>query len=340
MKTALSLLVLLVAPLLSGGEVKKNTVATYGDVSISAEELDRVVGNRLMRIRTEEYNIRKAALEELISERLVAAEAKRRGMTPAELLQAEVDGKVPVPSAAEVEPFYEGTKERYGNLPKDEAIQMIVDGMRRQKSTARLMEFHRELREAAKVRLTLDVPRIALKADGPARGNADAPVTIVMFSDFECTFCGRAAATVRQLESKYPNDVKVVYRDFPLPNHRGAPRAAEAAHCAGDQGKYWEMNERIFSKAGSVAEADLRRYAVELELDLGKWAGCLDGGAHTATWKAAHAEGVAAGVQSTPTFFINGRMIAGAAPYESFAKVVEEELARTERKAERRQAMR
>src|SRR5215212_1867698 len=255
MKAALSLLMLLVAHLLSGGELKKNAVvATYGDVSVSAEELDRAVGNRLMRIRTEEYNVRRAALEELISERLVAAEAERRGITPAELLKAEVDGKVPVPSAAEVEPFYEGTKERYGNLPKDEAIQMIVDGMRRQKASTRLMEFHRQLREAAKVQMTLDVPRIELKADGPTRGKAAAPVTIVMFSDFECTYCGRAVATIKQLESRYPNEVKVVYRDFPLPSHRGAPRAAEAAYCAGDQGKYWEMNERIFSKAGAVAE--------------------------------------------------------------------------------------
>lgn len=323
---AVALLVVLPA---RGGDAKKSTspVATYGDVAISAEELDRAVGNRLMRVRTDEYNIRRAALDELISERLVAAEAKRRGITVEELLKIEVDGKVRASTPAEVEPFYQGVKDRYGNMPKEEAIQQIIDGMRRQQSVARLEAFHRELRDKANVRVALVPPRIELAADGPSRGEAAAPVTIVMFSDFECPFCGRAAATIRKIENEYAGKVRVVYRDFPLPSHRGAPRAAEAAYCAGDQGKYWEMNERLFSKGGAVGESDIRRFATELQLDPQQFAGCLDSGAHTQTWKAAYAEGLAVGVQSTPTFFINGRLMAGAAPYESFARVIDEELA-------------
>jgi len=322
-------LALLIAPVILGGEAKRpEAVASYGDVSITAEELDRAMGNRLMRIRTDEYNVRRSVLDELIAGHLVQAEAKRRGVTAAELLKAEVGAKVVTPAAAEVESFYEAAKERYGNLGKDEAIEQIIDGMRRQKSAARLAAFHRQLSEAANVRVMLEPPRLQLAAAGPTRGKGGAPVTIVEYSDFECPFCGRAAATIRKVESEYAGEVKVVYRDFPLPGHRGAPRAAEAAHCAGDQGKYWEMNDRLFSKGGAISESDIRRFASELQLDPQQFTACLDSGKHAATWKAAQAEGMAVGVQSTPTFFINGRMIAGAAPYELFAKVIDEELER------------
>src|SRR5215212_3725102 len=147
-------LALLIAPIILAGEAKRpETVASYGDVSITAQELDRAMGNRLMRIRTDEYNLRRSVLDELIAEQLVQSEAKRRGVTAAELLKVEVDAKVVTPAAADVESFYEAARERYGNLGKDEAIQQIIDGMRQQKSAARLTEFHRQLRDAANVRV-------------------------------------------------------------------------------------------------------------------------------------------------------------------------------------------
>jgi protein-disulfide isomerase len=322
--------VLAAFPLLGGGAKKSAapSVATVGGVAVTAEELDAIVGNRLMRVRTDEYNIRRDALEELITERLLKAEAQRRGTTVDDLLKAEVDAKIVTPAPSEVEGFYEGTKERFGNATKEEAVAQIIEGMRRQKANARLMEYHRELRDAANVRITLEPPRIALAVDGPARGKADAPVTIVEYSDFECPFCGRAAATVKKIESTYGDRVRIVFRDFPLPIHRGAPRAAEAAYCAGDQSKYWEMNERLFTKGGAISDADIRRFAAELRLDSQQFTQCLDSGKHTATWKAAHAEGLKIGVQSTPTFFVNGRMVPGAAPFEAFARIIDDELSR------------
>ena len=331
MKTSRVLVLILsivvwIVPLARGADQK--VVATLGEAAITAADLDRAVGNRLMRARTDEYNIRRAVLDELVANKLLAAEAKRRGMTVDDLLKQEVDAKVVVPALADIEPFYEATKERYGNVAKDDAIRQIFESMQRQKSAARRADFVRQLREAAHVRVALDPPRIELPVTGPTRGKAGAPVTIVEYSDFECPFCGRATSTMRKVLDQYSGSVQVIYRDFPLPSHRGAARAAEAAHCAGDQGKYWEMNDRLFAKGGAITDGDIRKAALELQLDEKELAACLDSGKHTATWKASQAEGESAGVQSTPTFFINGRMIAGAAPYEMFAQVIDDELTR------------
>ncbi|HKO54643.1 MAG TPA: SurA N-terminal domain-containing protein, partial [Thermoanaerobaculia bacterium] len=126
-------LLLLAAPALLAAS---DSVAVIGKQTVTQAELDQAVGSRMMRIRTEEYNIRKTALDDLIAERLLAAEAARRHITVEELLKTEVGGKITVPTAAEVEPFYEGTKERFGGS-KEEAVQQIIDGMRRQRIATR-----------------------------------------------------------------------------------------------------------------------------------------------------------------------------------------------------------
>ena len=133
---------------------------------------------------------------------------------------------------------------------------------------------------------------------------------------------------MEKLQEKYGDKVRVVFRDYPLVSHRTAPRAAEAAHCADEQAMFWEMHDRLFSKTGPVAEADIRKYASDIGLDLPKFSACLDSGKHTQTWKDAQADGAKAGVGSTPTFFVNGRMVVGAAPSEAFAAVIDEELER------------
>ncbi|HEV7922462.1 MAG TPA: thioredoxin domain-containing protein [Thermoanaerobaculia bacterium] len=308
-------------------------VAIIGKQTLSQAELDQAVGTRLMRLRTEEYNIRKTALDDLIAERLLATEAARRNITVEELLKTEVGGKIEVPTAAEVEPFYDGTKERFGGS-KEEAIAQIIEGMKRQRIAARTAEFVKSLREAAGVKVLLAPPRAKVDAAGPTRGSEVAPVTIVEFSDFECPFCSRANATMKKIEQKYGENVKFVFLDYPLPIHRTAPRAAAAARCAADQGKFWEMHDRFFSKnGGPVQDADIRKYATESGVDMTRFSTCLDSGKYADTWKEGQAAGSKVGVQSTPTFFVNGRMVVGAAPLESFTSVIDEELARTKKTA-------
>jgi len=322
-------IIVIASPLLFGADAHKPSavVATIAGAAVSEDDVAAAVGNRLMRIRTEEYNIRRAALEEIIANKLLEAEAARRHITLDDLLKTEVDSKASIPAASDIEPFYEGTKDRFGNMPKEEAMQQIADGMHRQKLAQRRSELVRSLRAAAGVKVMLDPPRAQVAAIGPARGNAGAAITIVEFSDFECPFCSKVTSTLHRLQDAYGDKVRIVFRDYPLVGHRGAGRAAEAAHCAEEQGKFWEMHDRLYSKGGGpIAETDIQQFAAAIALDREKFSACLASGRFTETWKTSQAEGAKLGVNSTPTFFVNGRMMSGAAPYEAFAKIIDEEL--------------
>jgi protein-disulfide isomerase len=316
------------APPVAGGN-GTGGVAIVAGQAVTEQELSAAVGNKLLRVKTEEFNIRRASLDEIIANRVLRAEAARRNIPVDELLRIEVESKVTIPSPADLESFYEGTKERFAGVGKDEAIKQIGDGMRRQQAAKKRNAFVQSLRAAAGVSVFLEPPRVDVKPEGPVRGNPAAPVTIVEFSDFECTFCSRAVETLHKVRGAYGDKVRIVYRDFPLPGHRGAAKAAEAAHCAEEQGKFWEMHDRLFAKSGAQqTETELRKAGADVGLDDAALSRCLASGKYAPAWKSSQEEGTRVGVSFTPTFFINGRMIAGAAPYEIFAAVVDEEIDR------------
>jgi len=160
----------------------------------------------------------------------------------------------------------------------------------------------------------------------PYRGAAYAPVTIIEYSDFQCPFCSRAAGTMDQLLQEYPGQIKLIYMNFPLGFHENAQKAAEAFECAADQGKAFEMHDKMFANQQSLSVTDLKRYASELGMDTARFSICLDTGAKAPTVQAQIDAGVAAGVQGTPTFFINGKKIVGSQPLSVFKAAVDEEL--------------
>jgi protein-disulfide isomerase len=342
MRTTISmtLVLLLAVPLFAGsGKSVSQPVATIGTVAVTEDELDAAVGAKLTRILTDQYNVKKSVLDELIATKLLEAEAARRKLTVEALLEQEVAGKIAEPQLADIEPIYDGVRERFPNMTKDQALAEIASSMRNSRMAARRGEFLRELRTAAGVKVNLKPPRVAVKAEGPSRGGGtDAPVTIVGFSDFECTFCGRAVETIQRVEKTYGDKVRIVFRDYPLPSHRGAKRAAEAAHCANEQGKFWQMHDKLFTKGGNIVDADIFQYAKQIELDEVKFNTCLTSGTFKDAWKPSYDEGARVGVQSTPTFFINGRLIVGAAGYDAFARVIDEELAAAQVQAEKPEA--
>jgi protein-disulfide isomerase len=166
-------------------------------------------------------------------------------------------------------------------------------------------------------------------ATGPSKGPENAPITIVEFSDFQCPYCARAEPTVKDLMEleKYKGKIRLVYRDYPLEFHKLAPKASEAAHCAGDQGKYWEMHGRLFAATPKLEVTDLKAYARELALDAGRFDKCLDSGEKAKVVADHFKAGADAGVRGTPAFFINGRLISGAQPLEAFKTIIDAELA-------------
>lgn len=162
-------------------------------------------------------------------------------------------------------------------------------------------------------------------SDSPSRGPADAPVTIVMFSDFECPYCDEALATVASVEAEYAGQIRFVYKAMPLNTHPNALTAALIGHSARAQGKFWEWHDRVFSGRG-IDELTLDRYVAELELDRERVARELDELAYAPAVRADLRAAKRLGLRSTPVFFINGRMLAGARSKGVFSHMVEQEL--------------
>jgi protein-disulfide isomerase len=207
---------------------------------------------------------------------------------------------------------------------------LITRFLDQQARTAARAELIAELRKAGpEIRVALESPRHEITVDpaDPSRGNAAAPVTIIEYSDFQCPYCRQASPTLRRIQDTYGDKVRVVWKDFPLTEiHPQAFKAAEAAHCAGEQGRYWEYHDRLFSNQAALQIDALKAHAAEMKLDNGRFATCLDTSKFAERVRDGVASGTRLGVTSTPTLYINGRMLAGAYPYETIAAIIDEEL--------------
>lgn len=156
------------------------------------------------------------------------------------------------------------------------------------------------------------------------RGDANAQITMIEFSDFECPFCKIHKATVDKILNDYQGKVRLVFRHFPLTMlHPNAQKDAEASECASEQGKFWEMHDKIFAATPPLTVDILKSYAKDLKLDTTKFNDCLDSGKYASKVNAMAGEGQAAGVTGTPATFVNGQLIKGALPYESFKQIID-----------------
>jgi len=174
---------------------------------------------------------------------------------------------------------------------------------------------------------TPTVADIEVGSDEFIRGDENAPVTLVEWSDFECSYCSRLMPIMEQILEDYDGQVKLVYRHFPLSFHTNAQKAAEASECAGDQDNFWEMHDIIFENQSAITVSDLKGYATELGLNASTFNDCLDNGTHEQKVLDDFTEGTTVGVQGTPATFVNGTMVSGAQPYESFAAAIDAALA-------------
>ena len=169
-----------------------------------------------------------------------------------------------------------------------------------------------------------------LADDDAVLGEDNAPVTIVEFSDYECPFCGKFhQQTLPQINENYikTGKVKLIYRDFPLGFHQQAQKAAEAAECAGEQNKYYEMHDKLFIDGVQGGVESFKKFAANIGLDTNKFNSCLDSGAMASEIQKDMSDGAQYGVTGTPGFFINGQLVSGAQPYQVFAQAIEQALA-------------
>jgi protein-disulfide isomerase len=285
--------------------------------------------DQLLALKRQEYEIRKTALDALIDQKLIEAEAARRGISPTVLYGREVAARAKEPTDGEIDSFWLAQRDRIAR-PLAEVKPQMKLALKLARLNELRLNFVATLRRKAKIAILLEAPRVEVASD-PARlkGPADAPVRIVEFSDYECPFCRSEEPVVKEVLAKYGDRVSLAYRDFPLTQiHPRAQLAAEASRCAAAEGKFWEYHDRLFTQPAKLEPADLTEHARLAGLDLAKFSACLDGRKQQDAVGKDADEGHDAGVDGTPAFFINGIYFNGAQPASVFEKIIDDELAR------------
>lgn len=307
-------------------------VATVGGHEISRSELEKHVRAQLIEIENKRYEALKKGLDELVSEQLLKQEAAAQKTTVEELFSANVTSKLKDPSDEEIQNVYDANKRQLGGAELDTVKPQIIQYLKGRQAAELTQNYIGELKKKHKTTIALEPPVIEVATgDRPSRGGgADAPVTIVAFSDYECPFCKRAEGIIEQVMSTYGDKVRYFHRDYPLPFHQHAHAAAEAARCANEQGKFWEYHTALF-KSNGLSDDKFKELADQVGLDRKKFDECVSSHKYKDAVDADIEAGAEVGVNGTPAFFINGRLLSGAQPLEAFKEVIDSEI---ERKAD------
>lgn len=327
------------APASGGGassdEAAGTVVASWKGGQLTLAEVDASAEGQLKSMELEflqnRYNLRRQARESMVIEKILELEAAERGLADVDaLIELEVESRVSPATDAEIEQFYRVMQRQLRGASLESVRELIAAEVQNQKKQQRFSEWLPELKEKWGVTGAVpfpDLPRIEVSVDDdPSMGPDDAPVTIVQFAEYQCPYCGTARETVEKVMAEYEGKVRMVYRDFPLGFHDRAVPAAVAANCAGEQGKYWEMHNKLMDDQRSLEDATFQAYARQLELDLKAFETCQADPAQAAEVQADLEDGQQAGVSGTPAFFINGIMISGAQPFEQFQVIIDKEL--------------
>jgi protein-disulfide isomerase len=299
-------------------------IAQVGGQKLTLRDLQQEQGGKLLQARYQYYMNERKALDQVIDDKLLEMEAKNRQLSVDDLLKTVVYKDIKDPTEDQLQVYYEGLE----STDSYEAVrQQILDHIRELRHDKARASFVKQLRDNARVQVLLEPPLIDVNVkDAYEKGPKTSPVTLVEFADYECPYCQKITPELQKLEKEYAGRLAVIYKDFPLPMHHTSEKAAEAARCAGEQGKFWEYHDVLFySKQTQVA--DLKAHARVLRLDGDRFDKCLDDGAETANVKKDLEEAHQLGLTGTPSFFVNGHFFSGAADYAVLKEMVDMELA-------------
>ncbi len=305
------------------GEKPLQVVARVSGADLTLSDLQQFEGGKLLQAEFQYYLNERKALEELIDNRLLADEARKKGIPLEQLLETEVYKNVKDPTEDQLEVYYEGldTQDSFQSV-HDDVLQHIRE-LRRGKARAAYVE---QLRKQAEIHIELLPPSAQVDiAKAYARGSASAPVVLVEFADYQCPYCQKVNTQIQQLKKEYGDKLTVVYKDFPLPMHHGSEKAAEASRCAGEQGKFWEYHDVLFYSKLTELDA-LKEHARVLKLDGDRFDTCLDSGAEAAAVKKDLDEAKSLGLTGTPSFFVNGHFFSGVVDYAALKDIVNQQL--------------
>jgi protein-disulfide isomerase len=332
------LTVSLAAPLAHAAD--DSPVASIDGQSVPAQELGSRTSSRLSQLERmrdkslrqvnltyerERSDVIEKELNALLDDRVLSLEATAKKSTPEGLKSAV---KVPEVTDAQIRNFYDANKGQL-DQPLEKVSAAIKDFLQKQAKDTAQKTYIAALRAKHKVKVNLEPLRETVEAVGPQRGPDNAPITMVVFSDFECPFCGRFSPVIKDTMAKYPNQIRLVYRHLPLTSlHPNAQHAAEAAVCAQNQGKFWEMHDLMFAEQSRLGDEELKEKAKRLGLDSKSFDECLTGGQARDVVRKDVEAAEQLGIGGTPFSFINGRFINGAALAVDLGVMVDDELRR------------
>jgi len=306
---------------------------TYGQLQATIQpkldEHQKLHENELKRLELSYQRARETFIEgevsKLLDEQALDLEAASRKTTPEALTSAIKS--VPV-TDAEVQSFYDSQREEISR-PFASIEPKIRQYLQNQADERSHRQYLDSLRAKYNAFVIMEPRREQVDAAGPERGPSNAPVTIVEFADFQCPYCGRLAPVLKQLLTTYPTQVRLIYRYYPLATiHPHAQQAAEAAVCASNQSKFWQMHDTLFAEQSSLDLAALKDKAARLGLDAKQFDDCLSSGAGAGVIAADVAAGENLGIEATPATFVNGRFVDGAVSLEQMTALVNDELRR------------
>jgi protein-disulfide isomerase len=311
----------------AGGALDGSTevVAEVGSHKVTRAELEQKEAAKLLKVRSAYYLAEREALNQLIDDYLLEEKAGLEHLTVAELVKRDIESKVQDPTEDQLHVYYEGvgTDEPYSAVREK-----ILTYIHQRRVAALRADYVRSLRDQAGVLVSLAAPTADVAIDGaPIQGVREAPVKIIEFADYECPYCQQVHPLLKKLEQEFDGKIAIAFKDFPLPMHSRATKAAEATRCAGAQGKYWELHDSLFEHAGHLEVPQLKEYAQALQLDMEKFDKCLDSGEQAAAVQKDFAEAQRLGLSGTPSFFMNGHFFSGMVKYNALREMVAQELA-------------
>jgi protein-disulfide isomerase len=310
----------------TGSAVAQNdstVVAEVGGIKVTLAELEQQESAKLLSAHYQYYQAQSKALDDLIDKKLLEQKAKSESLTVDQLIDRDIKSQVKDPTEDQMRVYYEGLETEQ---PYDSVRDKILEKIRQLRTDKAKTAYVKVLRAQTTVQIDLAPPRANVEAaDAQVLGPKTARVTLVEFADYECPYCQKVAADVKKLKADFGDKVSFSYKDFPLPMHSRAEKAAEAARCASKQNKFWEFHDEIFhSKELDVDQ--LKAQARALKLDSDQFDKCLDSGEEAAAVEHDRKEGLRLGISGTPSFFVNGHYLSGALDYATLRQVVEQQL--------------
>jgi predicted DsbA family dithiol-disulfide isomerase len=323
--TCCGLVLLLAGSALS--QTPETVVASVNNIEITQKQVDDSVSARISPLQQQLYAIRKAALENLVTTKILESEAAERSVAIEELRRQLTLGEIKV-TQAQVEEAYAQNASFFAAMSPDEARERLRLDLENQERMKHYRAGLDALRKKWTVKLNFAPPAFVAELDdglSPAKGPKNAAVTIVEFSDFECPYCKAVQHTLKQVLERYGSEVRLLFKHLPLEGHRNAWPAARAAYCAAEQDRFWHFHDALFGRqelSGPVFE----QIANELGLALPKFQDCLRSEqSRTAIVKNLETARVFR-IESTPSFIVNGKVIQGALSFADFQKIIEQEL--------------